>query len=571
MTKMEHVGHQAAERSARHQVYRDRGWWTGQTLDAAFDAMVALDPDAPGVIDPPDCAVLMGRSAARWTLREMSNAARNLAAQLAAQGIGRGDVVLVQLPNTAELVTMYLALSRLGAVISPVPMPYRHHEIADILRELDVRAIVACRTFRGQDMAAELRPLVAAPVRVLGFGGAADGGLALDTTAPVTPVVAAGDGAAIFTICWTSGTTGAPKGVPRSHDHWFSQTLAVEEAITLTPGESMLNPFPLTNMAALSSFLFLWVRARTCFVLHHPFDLKAYLGQLVAEKIAFTAAPPAILNMLLQNEALRDQVDLSHVRYIASGSAPLDPWMVRGMREVFEVDVVNFFGSNEGVALVGGPAAVPDPEQRATLFPRPGAEFPGRFGARFETRLVDFTADDREITQPGTVGELLIRGPNVFDGYLNGRDRESFDALGFFRTGDLFEIAGGGDMARFYRFRGRRKELIIRGGMNISPEELDSLINAHPDVQEAATCGYPDRVMGEKVCVFAVPRSGAVLTLAGITEFLERQGVAKFKWPERLEPIDQLPRNPLNKVLRRDLAARLSDMSEPAAPAKRGT
>lgn len=235
--------------------------------------------------------------------------------------------------------------------------------------------------------------------------------------------------------------------------------------------------------------------------------------------------------------------------------------MVRGFSERFDVGIVNFFGSNEGIAFACGPDDVSDPDQRATLFPRfgrPEVDWGKPFGRRFETKIVEIDGSGHEITQPGKAGELLIRGPNVFDGYLNDRDSECFDADGFFHTGDLFEIAGPGDMARFYRFRGRLKQLVIRGGMNISPEEVDGLISAHPKVAEAATCGYPDKVMGEKLCAFVVPKPGESITLEDITAFLDAEGVAKFKWPERLELIDSLPRNPLNKVMRGALSERLT-------------
>ncbi|MEA1942480.1 MAG: class I adenylate-forming enzyme family protein [Pseudomonadota bacterium] len=552
----------ASSRDDRHRQYRDRGWWSDATLHGTFDAAADAVPAQTAIIDPPDCETLIGRAAARMSYRDIYNASHNLAARLAEARIGRGDAVLVQLPNTVELSVLYLALSRLGAIISPVPMQYGRHEIAHAFRELGAKTFVGIGRFKGEAAAAGMAAALPDDARAFAFGPGSDAleTLEIDTDEPRKLMPSAGEADDIFTVCWTSGTTGTPKGVPRTHNHWFSQVIAIEDAVPLDNGSVMLNPFPMTNMAALSGFFFYWPRINATLVLHHPFDLPSFLGQLTGEGVAYTIAPPAVLNMFLQNTDLHDKVDLSAVKYIASGSAPLDPWMVKGFRDKFGIEIINFFGSNEGIGLCGGPTEVPDPEQRATLFPRfgrEGIEWNNRFGQRFETKIVDWNNDDREILEPGVPGEMLIRGPNVFDGYLNDAGEDVFDGDGYFRTGDLFEIAGEGDLERYYRFKGRRKELIIRGGMNISPEELDGLITAHPKIREAAVCGYPDPVMGEKVCLFAVVMPGETLTLKDVTEFLENEGVAKFKWPERLELIDALPRNPLNKVVRSELREKL--------------
>lgn len=551
-----------ADTAARHQTYRDKGWWDGRTLHSVFDAAVDAAPDQTAIVDPLDCEALIGRAPARLSWRQASNAAANLALRLKSAGIGRGDAVLVQLPNTAELTVLYIALSRLGAIISPIAMQYGRHEVAHTSKALNAKAFIGAARFKDEPCAERVADALPAGAARFAFGPETPRfeTLALDTAEPVETVADAGEGEDIVTICWTSGTTGTPKGVPRHHGHWFAQTGAILDAVPLKEGSAMLNPFPLINMAALAGFFFYWVQNKGTLVLHHPFDLPGFLRQLVMEKIAYTIAPPAVLNMFLQNEALHDQVDLSAVKYIASGSAPLDPWMVKGFKDKFGIEIINFFGSNEGVGLSGGPAEVPDPEQRAVVFPRFGGKgltWSNRFADYFESKLVDWRGDDEIIETPGRTGELLIRGPNVFDGYLGGGDEDVFDAEGFFRTGDLFEIAGEGEMARFYRFKGRRKDVIIRGGVNISPEELDGVLNAHPAIVEAAVCGYDDPVMGEKVCLFAVVKPGESLDLEAIKTFLDQQGVAKFKWPERLETIDRLPRNPLNKVVRPELKKRL--------------
>jgi acyl-CoA synthetase (AMP-forming)/AMP-acid ligase II len=309
-------------------------------------------------------------------------------------------------------------------------------------------------------------------------------------------------------------------------------------------------------MAAIGGFLYYWLKMRGRMVLHHPFDAMVFLKQLQDEKCVYTIAPPAALNKLLaQKDQILTAFDLSNLKTIGSGSAPLDPDMITGFTDTFDVEILNIFGSNEGMALIGNQVDIPDPAERARFFPRFGRQehnWANKVSARTQTRLVD-TDSGSEITEPGREGELQITGVTVFDGYYNSPDDNAvaFSADGYFKSGDLFEIAG--DKNQYYRFVGRCKDLIIRGGVNISPEELDEVISSHPDILEAAVYGYADKIMGEKVCAVIAPVDGKQLSLSDITAHLEKLDVAKFKWPEKIKTVDALPRNPMNKVVRRAL------------------
>jgi non-ribosomal peptide synthetase component E (peptide arylation enzyme) len=172
-----------------------------------------------------------------------------------------------------------------------------------------------------------------------------------------------------------------------------------------------------------------------------------------------------------------------------------------------------------------------------------------------ETRLMD--PDTRvEILEAGHPGEMEIRGPTVFDGYFKAPQISalSFTADGYFQTGDLFEIGGSGEDARYYRFVGRLKQLIIRGGMKVAPEELEGLLATHPDVLEASAIGYRDEILGERICAIVVPRKkGALISLESMQDHLRNAGLARFKWPERIRHLEALPRNAVGKVVRSDL------------------
>jgi len=243
---------------------------------------------------------------------------------------------------------------------------------------------------------------------------------------------------------------------------------------------------------------------------------------------------------------------------VGSGSAPLAPWMIETFSRDYGKEVVNFYGSNEGISLFATPETAPEPQVRAALFPRPEA------GAAIATKVAD-PATGLELEREGERGELLISGATVFDGYLGHDNSDVFAADGFFRTGDLVEICG--EQGDFYRIVGRCKDIINRGGMKISPAELDVALEQHPQVLEAAVCAYPDERLGEKICACLVPRPGATTpNLAVLQDYLLEQGFARFKLPERIEVFERLPRNPLGKVQRFSLQDTVTARTEQATP-----
>jgi acyl-CoA synthetase (AMP-forming)/AMP-acid ligase II len=548
--------------------YRSLGWWSDTTVGDLFARAVAIDPARTAVIDPSNRADLGLGEPRRLSYVELESAVEAMAAQLVRLGLRHGDVVLAQLPNVWECVALYLAAARLGVVLSPVAMQYRRHELDQIVALLEPRVIVTCNEFKGFDHAtlgAELARECGAELLLAG-NDAPHGARRLATgpateteRAEVATAVAAAPPSAddVFTICWTSGTEGRPKGVPRTHNQWIAISYAHFEAAKIAPGDMLLNPFPMINMAAIGGCFLSWLHAAGTLLLHHPLDLVVYLRQIAVERPQYAIAPPAVLNMLIRDEQMLASLDLSSLRCIGSGSAPLAPAMIAGFRERLGIEIVNLFGSNEGVSLASGPDEIADPERRAKYFPRFGradVEWPHRVSKSMETRLVDPETGE-EITEPGRPGELLVRGATVFDGYFKSPEMTAaaFTADGFFRTGDLFEIAADEQGPRYYRFAGRHKQIIVRGGVKISPEELDEILTGCPGLVEGAVVGYPCDVMGERICAVIVPKPGAELTLEQLAAHFESRGAAGFKRPERLRTVAQLPRNPVGKVVRAEL------------------
>ncbi|MCW2883037.1 MAG: AMP-dependent synthetase and ligase [Sphaerisporangium sp.] len=541
------------------QRFTSGGWWTGDTVDRLFTDQVGARPDAVAIVDPPNKPSLMDGPARRLTWAELDTEVDRIAAVLVETGVAQGDVVAVQLPNSVELAATFLAVARIGAVVTPLPVQYREYELTQVITLAAVRAFVTAERVGDRDNAEIVRRLdVPAPPVVLAWG---DPVRDLETArADLAPLAAHLKGLATdpndcVTICWTSGTEATPKGVPRCHYDWFAVESNTTAAPSLNGEDVVLNPFPMVNMAGIGGAFLPWLRTGFQLVQHHPFDLLVYLDQITEERVTYTLAPPALLTMLLRDPKILGRYDISSLTRIGSGSAPLPPWMVKGWQERHGIAVINFFGSNEGIALLSDPVNIPDPEERARFFPRPGVPggaWPGTLAAT-RVKLVD-PASGEEITEPGRPGELRLSGPTVFAGYLAGTaDADPFDEDGYLITGDVFEIAG--PEGRYLRFVDRAKDLVIRGGMNIAAAELEALLAGHPAVVEVAIVGYPDVVLGEKVCAFVVPRDE--VDLGSLVDFLREKGIASYKFPERLEILEALPRNAVGKILKRDLRAEL--------------
>jgi acyl-CoA synthetase (AMP-forming)/AMP-acid ligase II len=568
--------------------YTRAGWWGHQTLWDQFVHNRAAHPHTEAVVDACNRSDFAHGAPRRLTWDELGDEIDCFSTVLHAQGLRRDDIVVLHLPNSVEQYLAYMACARLGLIVTPVPVQYREHELSHVLSITQAAAVLTFthigKAGQGHHAAAMYQQLSHAHPslrKVLAWGPQASEGVqSIEALMPgkMTPelhatlaqaeseaAITAND---VFSICWTSGTEAAPKGVPRSHNEWLVVSPSIIEAAELKPGARLLNPFPFVNMSGLSTALATWLALGGTVVQHHPFNLSIFLKQLREERIDYTVAAPAILNMLLQDETLLAGIDFKRLRRMGSGSAPLSDWMVRGFAEKYGVQIVNYFGSNEGAALSGSDLDIPDPGLRSQYFPRAGVDgFNWHVSTtrKIKTRLVDLTTGE-DITQSAQVGELRFSGPTVFSGYFRAPEvtARTFDAQGFYRTGDLFEIAG--DQLQYYRYVGRSKDLVIRGGVNISSEEIEGLLAACPGVREVAVVGVPDHILGEKICACVVPIEGQEVSLHDLVQFLrEHQRVAAYKLPEYLLPVAVLPRNPVGKILKRELREQAKVLSKGVA------
>ncbi len=539
-------------------------WWGEQTI---YDLFVQAEKrsDHLALVDPANRATFTDGFPQRLTYGQLSQHIDALSDLYFRGGIRENDIVVIQLPNIIELPITYLALARLGAIVSPVPVQYGAHELNQAIEKLDPAAYVTVSNLKSQNLSEAHGRLFEQQCPVFSFGddvGAAIIPLNLQRHTPSpawqtyveTRTASAND---ILTICWTSGTTGSPKGVPRSHNHWIISGISSSDSASMTSEDIILNPFPMVNMAGLGGFLFPWLLSGNTLVLHHPFDLNQFLQQIADESVSYTIAAPALLNMLLKDPDIMAATDLSSLRAIGSGGSPLTEWMVSTFQNDYNIPVSNIFGSNEGMCLSSSAVDLPNPADRAVFFPRyglPGAQWKSRVSKMTKTRLVD-ASSGKEIVVAGIQGELEISGPSVFDGYWQSEqdNLQVFSEDGYFRTGDVFEIVDDPINSIYYRFVGRSKDIIVRGGMNISPDEIDSLLAGHPKLAAAAVTGYDDDLLGERVGAVVVVKPGESVVLLDITDYLRQLGIAVFKLPEQLRVVASLPINATGKVVRRDL------------------
>jgi acyl-CoA synthetase (AMP-forming)/AMP-acid ligase II len=549
----------------RVREYRAKGYWNDDMIDALLRERVRVHGDIPAITDPLNREALLDGPFRVLTWPQLDEEVSRLAQVLLDEGIGTGDVVGVQLPNTTEIAIAFLAIVRIGAIVAPFPVQYRAWELTHLGNVAQARLFITAGRIGQRPAAAEiagLRGQIPSLRTVAAFGpDLPEGVVSLGDR-----MAAAGnrDGLAAHlasfspdpndcvTICWTSGTESTPKGVQRTHYDWMAMCTGTVEGPDLTDADVLLNPFPMVNMAGINGMFLPWLKVGGLLVQHHPFDLATFLRQISEHHATYTCAPPALLTALLHNEALLAQTDISSLRILGSGSTPLAPSLLQGWHDRYGIEIINFYGSNEGIALLGTPKDIPDPAVRAVYFPRYSVrDWEFTMARTTLARIVD-PQSGAEITDAGVPGELRIKGPGVFPGYLPASGvPDPFDEDGYLKTGDILEIAG--DDLEYLHYVDRSKDMVVRGGMKISAAELEGFIAGHPKVADVAVVAYPDEMLGERACAVVVPRPGETVTLAEIVAYLRDLGIATFKLPERLELRDELPRNPLGKILKRDL------------------
>ena len=531
--------------------------WLGGLLASARETAA----DRLAVKDPPDRAEITDGAVQSLTWAEVGERVDRLSLALLDAGLTKGDVVMSPAPSVHETLIIQLAVSRIGAVCASFPVQYREHELGLLVRAVTPRAIISFARLRNFAHMAMMRNVVAAwgqPAAFLGYGpNDADDVVDLDRIAQKAFDPADRERLRVFDetlniapdddafIIFTSGSATSPKAVMRSHRNIIGVRDFMAELGGIGDGIRILSPRLLNTTGAIATGLVPWLGGRGTIFLHHPFSLDIFLEQIRAERPHSTSCPPAILYMMLERADRDPTLDFSDLRHISSGSANLDPSVMKAFHDRFGIEVTNSYGSSEGAMLVSSKHDIADLDDRARYFPAFGyGTYRSNLGfcKGVKTRLVSVETGE-DVTTIGTPTELYVGGSTLFSRYVNDPERtvKAFDAQGFYRTGDLFELVTLDPP--MLRFLGRRSNMIVRGGLNISAEEIEGLLAAHPKIRHVAVVGRPDAKLGEIVAAVVVCQPDTSITLPELAGYLKEEcKVAIFKLPQHLEILTELPR-----------------------------
>ena len=505
-------------------------YWTDDTLTSLLERCARDRGDAP--------AILTAAETVGW--RTLAARVDALAGGLLALGVGRGDVVAVQLPNLPAFLYVLLAVARIGAVTSTIHMPYGPREAGDVLRHSGAKAVFAATEAGGRHPAEELAALapdLPSLAHVVAVGGPApEGTLALaDVARPDVALPPPPDATDPYVMLFTSGTSSSPKAVLTDYRRFLANARLNCSEKQMGPGSIMLSAAPYSHLFGLYSFhLTLYGGGATALL---PMFSPPGLIEAVRsfEPTHIFAAPAHIASCL--EAGLLEADALASVRYCVVSGAKAAPAFYRRAQAAL---------GNGRIAQLWGMT-----ECQCGMFTRPWEDAEraawgcGRPSPGNQARVCD--ADDEPLP-PGEEGGLQIRGASVFDGY-HGNDEASTAAFavdGWYRTGDRAVI----DETGAVTITGREKDLINRGGVKINPADVEEAIERHPDIVQSAVVPMPDAVLGERACCFAIARPGATPGLTDLAAWLEGEGIAKLKWPERLILVDDLPLTPTRKVIK---------------------
>ena len=521
--------------------YTAAGYWSDETLADVFRRNARVFPDKVAYVDD--------HSQVTWG--EVWQVSGEVASGLARRGVRRGDVVAVQLPNRLEFVFVLAAVVRLGAVFCQFPPDYRAREIEFILEFSEAHTIVVPDTFRGFDhteMIDGIRGRLPWLVNTVAVT-TADSEIALDGDAWVTldqlrrdldPADPAPDRPSdandVMRIAFTSGTTGEPKAVMHTANTTLYMTRRENEERGIDGDATILVLLPVGLNAGFGTIVQV-ANAGARGVLMERFSPTALLDLVERHQVTtFLTAPTALL-AILRDDSLDDR-DLSSLRVVQTGGSSTPVKVLREANERLGCPVIDLYGM-----LETGVTSWTDPDE-------PYEEWVGTVGRPYPFMRVRILDSDGQEVPVGVEGEIVKTGPTISVGYYRNPDKnkESRTTDGWFRSGDRGFI----DTAGRLTISGRSKDMIIHGGANIWPRELEEILVKHPDVADVAVVGIHDDYFGENACACVIPRPGTSPTLEDLIDFM-KDDVAKYKLPQHLELFESFPLGPTGKVLKRDL------------------
>lgn len=516
--------------------YNRLRWWAGLTFGDILDKAADIYPDKEALVD--------GKT--RLTYSQVREKANRLAISLMELGIKPQDRILVQVPNWNEFVYAYFALQKIGAIPILLIDRYRQYEINHLFSLTGATSWIVAEKYGKINylpiiedilrdnpqtehiilIRAESQKYLLSLEELIENAKLTDENLTRLAERRPDPMQVAHMGP-------TGGTTGLPKVVPRTHNDYLCRVEYVARAWELNSNDTLLItapvghdlPFSIGLCSTIFTFGKIVMLGST-----NPEDICKTIGK---EKVTAIAWVPTLAHRLVNFEGLKDY-DISSLQkmYCGGGVSPME--LVRDVNEKLGCIYINAYGATEGMNV----------QTRMDYNTEIVHRTVGKPTCPYDTyKIVD--ENGRELP-PNTPGELVVKGPGIFTGYFNApeENKKAFDSHGFFRTGDLAMIDDSGNII----LTGRIREMIKRGGESISAVEIENLIVTHPDVASVAVIGMPDPEMGERVCAYIQPKTGAKLSFGKIISFLKDRGASVLQLPERIEFIDSLPLTKARKL-----------------------
>lgn len=533
--------------AARVAAMTAAGYWKNETLDTYLDRWARQRADKTAVAD----------GAGRLTWAALARTVERVAHGLGAMGLGPGAIVSCQLPNWNEFVVLALATTRLGAVLNPIPPTYRANELRFILGTLGSQTLVIPHTFRSfdyVDMITKLRQELTLLREVFVARGEPGPGMRpwswLTDTAwehheSRRPLVGT-DPNAVAEVIFTSGTTGEPKGVMHTSNTALSIIYPLIERLAMSENDVALMSSTFGHQTGYLYGYCLTLLLGSTGVWLDVWNAAEAARLVEAERVTYTMGATPFLQDVTYSPAV-ERHDISSLRLFISAGASIPRKLVQDARRRLSCAISAGWGMSEnGLVTCNG---LDDLEEK--IFGTDGRALRG-----MEVMIVD--AEGHE-APPEAEGDLLVRGHSQFVGYWKRAEftREAHTADGWFKTGDRAVLDGDG----YLSITGRSKDLIIRGGENISVAEVENLLFTHPKVRNVVVVAMPDPRLVERACAFVIPQPTQTLSLEEIVAYLESKQLARHKLPERLEIVAEFPMTPSGKIqkykLRELVAAKL--------------
>ncbi|MEK8355765.1 medium-chain fatty-acid--CoA ligase [Escherichia coli] len=530
----------------RRAAYRQQGLWGDASLADYWQQTARAMPDKIAVVD---------NHGASYTYSALDHAASCLANWMLAKGIESGDRIAFQLPGWCEFTVIYLACLKIGAVSVPLLPSWREAELVWVLNKCQAKMFFAPTLFkqtRPVDLILPLQNQLPQLQQIVGVDKLAPATSSLslsqiiaDNTPLTTAITTHGD--ELAAVLFTSGTEGLPKGVMLTHNNILASERAYCARLNLTWQDVFMMPAPLGHATGFlhgvtAPFL---IGARS--VLLDIFTPDACLALLEQQRCTcMLGATPFVYDLL--NVLEKQPADLSALRFFLCGGTTIPKKVARECQQL-GIKLLSVYGSTES-----SPHAVVNLDDPLSRF----MHTDGYAAAGVEIKVVD---DARKTLPPGCEGEEALRGPNVFMGYFDEPEltARALDEEGWYYSGDLCRM----DEAGYIKITGRKKDIIVRGGENISSREVEDILLQHPKIHDACVVAMPDERLGERSCAYVVLKAPHhSLSLEEVVAFFSRKRVAKYKYPEHIVVIEKLPRTASGKIqkflLRKDIMRRLT-------------